>query len=553
MLLAASGAAGVGAALTGPGFGTPLATAGATSSPDATESSTTDEAESARENRTVVIAALARPNSLDPGLAVDTETERILRQVFETLITIDTETGSISPMLASDYEISDDQLTYTFTLREDVQFHDGTELTAEAVVQNLQRLGRLDQLYGSGTVQSTAPLAFPSVFGGFTDEDSCILDSVEAVDEYTVELQLSEPISFLLQALTLPAFGIASPEVLSEDDPTMVARHPSGTGPYRVSSAYDAEETTLELFEDYWQTVQGPEAVTVRALPRSFDRLRELNRGTVDVYDGITADNLRSLVQSGRLLLQRDPFSVLYLGFNLDHPVMADKEIREAAAYAINRNALVDSLFLEGTRPAHQFTPPALGVQTDAVPRYSYQPSEAQQLLEDSSYDGEPLPFYYPIHTTRSYLPRPEAVYAAVARDLATAGFRIQPKPVVWDEGYVDQLLGDDDRAFHLLGRNGGYRSPHSFLGPLFGARTREFQYSNDDVVDLISEARAEEDDDARILLYQEAAELIGEDLPALPLAFPISGLALGPRVSNYPMSPVLNERFRDIVMATDQ
>lgn len=499
----------------------------------------------------VAIAALSRPGSLDPGLAVDTETERISRQIFETLVSIDQETGSLTPQLAEDWDVSDDGLRYTFLLRSGVNFHDGSDLTADVVVANIRRWGRLNEIYGIDSLSRSAPLAFPSVFGGFSDQDSCVLDAVEADGEDIVVLKLTEPVVFLLQALTLPAFGIASQEVLSDDEPDIVDRSPIGTGPFIYTSLEngddDQDRTLLRKNAEYWGEANGVTEVEVRPLPKSFDRLRELNRGNVDVYDGITAENLQPLVQSGRLLLQRDPFSILYLGFNLEHPVMSEIAIREAAAMAINRSALVESHFLDGTSPAHEFTPAALGVHSDATRSYPHDLDQARQLLEDSDYDGEPLPFYYPIHATRSYLPRPEAVFAAIAADLTAAGFTIEPRPIPWDSGYVDELLDEDDRAMHLLGRNGGYRSAHTFLAPLFAQDSREFHYRNDDVVDLLNAARAERNSEDRADLYREAAELISNDLPALPLAFPISGLALGPRVSDYPMSPVLNEPFEQI------
>lgn len=508
--------------------------------------------DSARPAGHIVIASMSAPQSLDPGLATDTETERILRQIFEPLLGIESETGTVAPLLATGWEISDDELTYTFRLRRDVIFHDGTELTPEAVVTSIERAGRLDDLYGPGNISHSSALAFPTVFGGFLGEDECVLESVEASGSRAVVFTLSEPVAFLLQALTLPAFGIASPEVLSDSDPGLVSRTPIGTGPYRLVPS-DGEDTVLETYPDYWGSSDGPEQVLVRPLPKSFDRLRELNRGEVDVYDGITADNLRSLVQSGRLLMQRDPFSILYLGFNLDHPVMGEDLVRQAAARAVNRPELVENHFLEGSRPAYQFTPAALGVHSDAALRHSFDLTEARELLADSDYDGEPLTFYYPISTTRNYLPRPEGVYAWVAGNLSAAGFSIRPKPVVWGDGYIEVLMGDEDRAMHLLGLSGGFRSAHAFLGVLFGRSTREFNYTNPDLVELLGEARAETQEEPRAELYRQAAELLAEDLPALPLAYPISGLALGPRVADYPMSPVLNERFSEITLSDQQ
>lgn len=538
--LGASALTGVSAALLGAGI----------SGNESEEQSTGNGEDQSAESATrVIIGGVSLPASLDPGLAVDTETERICRQIFETLVGVDPDTGAASPLLAEEWEISDDELTYTFQLREGVTFHDGSTLTAETVVANFRRWGQLDYLYGFGNISRTTALAFPTVFGGYMDQDGCVLESVEAEDERTVVLTLSEPVVFLLQALTLPAFGIAASAALSDSDPGRLTRTPIGTGAYQLVSQ-EGGETRLQIFADYWNDATGAEEVVVRALPKSFDRLRELQRGRLDVYDCITADNLRPLVQAGRLILQRDPFSVLYLGFNLGHPVMSDPDIRQAAAHAVNRTPLVQNLFLEGSRPAFQFTPPALGVHSDSADRHGFDRAQARELLAESGYDGEPLVFYYPMATTRSYLPRPEAVFAALAADLTSVGFVIKPKPVVWDEGYVDQLLADDDRAMHLLGRNGGFRSPHSFFGPLFGQSGREFNYDTEEVRELLDQARAEPDDDQRADIYREVADLVAEDLPALPLAYPISALALGNRVADYPMSPVLNERFTDIVLA---
>ncbi|GAB3843541.1 ABC transporter substrate-binding protein [Nesterenkonia populi] len=503
----------------------------------------------------LIIGAVSAVGSLDPGLAVDTETERICRQIFEPLIGIDQETGGVAPLLAEDWETSADGLTCTLRLREGVTFHDGTELTAEVVVANFERWGQLDYLYGFGTIASSTPLAFPTVFGGFLDQETCVLESVEAEDDHTVVLTLSEPVAYLLQALTQPAFGIAAESVLSESDPGLVSRNPVGTGCYQLAErAEDERSLRLTAFEDYWGESPAAATVTVRALGKSFDRLRELNRGRLDVYDHITADNLRPLVQAGRLILQRDPFSILYLGLNLEHPVIGQHEVREAIARSVRRSALIESLLLDGSRSAFQFTPPALAVHSDDAPRYDRSLTTAAELLEEAGYDGEPLRFYYPMATTRSWLPRPEAVYASLARDLTEAGLVIEPRPVRWDDGYVEEMLADDDRALHLMGRNGGFRSPHSFFGPIFGQNglgmpSREFHYQSEEAWDLMDQARAEQDDEARDELYRELAEVIAEDIPAVPLAYPISGLALGQRVSDYPMSPVLNERFADVAL----
>ncbi|GAA3287961.1 ABC transporter substrate-binding protein [Nesterenkonia halobia] len=543
-LASAAGTLALGSRLAGGSGGSDASAAAHPGSQPSPASQQSGDAEEA-----VVVAGVSAVRSMDPALAVDTETERVCRQVYESLLGVDLDTGETTALLARDWSVSGDGLTYEFRLREDVTFHDGTALDADVVVANIRRWGRLDALYGAGTLSRTVTTPFVAVFGGFLGEDACALESVEAADATTVTLTLSDPIVDLPQALTMAPFGIASAETLDDDDPDLVARRPTGTGAYRVVEI-DDEQARLEAHEDHWDGAPQVPAVTVRTLPRAFDRLRELQRGAVDVYDYITADTLRPLVQSGRLILQRDPFSVLYLGFNLDHPVMSDVRIREAVAHAVDRDSLVQQHFLEGSRATRQFIPAALDVQSDDAERREHSRSAAEELLAEAGYDGEPLPFYYPMNATRSYLPQPEAIFAALAADLAAVGLRIEPRPVPWDDGYLDTMLGDEQRAMHLLGRNGGYRSPHSFFGPLFQQTGPEFRYDSAEVRDMLREARSTLDDEERADLYRQVAEHLAEDLPALPLVHPISGLALGGDVSDYPMSPVLIEPFREITLS---
>ena len=505
---------------------------------------------SAEEAEPFVISAVSQASQLDPALAEDTETQRISRQVFEPLVGVDRESGDTVPLLATSWSASEDGLTYTFTIRRGVEFHDGTSLTAEVVAQNIDRWSRLNSLYGEAHLKRRTALAFVSVFGGYADSSECLLDSVDAEDDYSVAITLKEPLVFLLEALTHPGFGIASAATLDDEDPGLISRDAAGTGAYRLVSHED-DTTRLEAFPAYWGDAPALPAVTVRSIPRSFDRLRELQRGTLDVYDYITADSLQTLVQSGRLILQRDPFSIVYLGFNLEHPALQDGDLREGIAHAINRGQLCEKHFLSGSQSAQQFVPPALAVASEDAQSYGYDRQRARRLIQRSSYDGEPLSFYYPLRATRSYLPQPEAVFASIAQSLTAAGITLRPRPVRWEDDYLGTLLDDEDRAMHLLGRNGGYRSPHAFLGPLFAEQSQEFRYDSAVVRRLIRDARSEEDEETRRELYQEAAEELAEDLPAVPLAFPISGVALGSRIADYPMSPVLDELFRDITPAS--
>ncbi len=169
----------------------------------------------AQQGGTLVFGATADPSNLDPAFASDGETFRVLRQVFEGLLT--TEPGGVEavPGLAEDYEVSEDALEYTFTLQEGVTFHDGTDFNADAVCFNFDRWHNF-----TGLAQSpSASYYYQAVFGGFADsDDPGIYESCEAVDETTAVIRLNRVTSKFPAALTLPAFSMQSPTALQEYD-----------------------------------------------------------------------------------------------------------------------------------------------------------------------------------------------------------------------------------------------------------------------------------------------------------------------------------------------
>jgi len=228
-----------------------------------------------------------------------------------------------------------------------------------------------------------------------------------------------------------------------------------------------------------------------------------------------------------------------------------DVLFRQAVAHAIDKNALIDGRFLNGTRSASQFLPQKLGVGTQDVENYGYSLELAEELLEESGYDGRPLPFYYPRNVSRPYLPSPEKLYAELSRQLIEAGFNIQPMPVEWSDGYVATVQQAGDRAFHLLGLSGSYQDPDNFVGALFGSESEEFAYSDPQLFSKINRARGLPEGDDRRAAYADISAQISRRVPAVPLAFPISALAMSPRVISYPVSPVMNEVFNRIELDT--
>ncbi|WP_205571689.1 ABC transporter substrate-binding protein [Arthrobacter celericrescens] len=497
----------------------------------------------------------AMPLGLDPALSNDSESYRVTRQVMEGLIGVDPSTGQTVPLLATEWSEGEDGLSYDFKLREKVAFHDGTPFNAAAVCSNFNRWYTF-----TPAIRNQAPgIMFKSVFKSFSDNASLSLfKGCSAPSANEVKITLTRPFTGFLQALTLPAFAMSSPTALAKQKANVLDRtldgqavsayasHPVGTGPY-VFSAWTKDKLTLTSYDRYWG--DRGQIATLNFIP--FDhpqsRLDALLSGKIDGYDLVTAGTFDSLVKHGKQIVQRDPFSVMYLGINQAVAPLQKLEVRQAIEYAIDKESLIRKFFMDNTAQASQFVPPKLSGFNNNAPALGYNPAKAKQLLAKAGYKGEPLKFYYPLNVTRSYLPTPEKIYAEISRQLTAVGFNIKPVPVDWEDGYLAKVQSPGHHALHLLGWNGAYSDPDNFVGTLFGERRGEFGYSDAQVFSKIDRARGMPEGPERNAQYDTINAQIAATVPAVPIAFPISALALSDRVEKYPASPVLNEVFTNV------
>lgn len=503
-------------------------------------------------------ATPAPPIALDPAVTADIESWRVTRQVLECLVTSDPDTGAPAPSLATAWTQSTDLLSWTFTLREGVTFHDGTPFNAAAVKANFDRWYAFSPQFRS----NHTGLAFTAVFKAHSDQASLsVYKRCTVVSEHEVRIELTQPLTSFLAAMTTPAFAISSPAALKagtadvEDQPSSgtkisrYAQHPVGTGPFRFRQ-WTKDSVVLESSPTYWGPRGQISQLTLVVYDTPQARLRALLAGTIDGYDAVTVQNIETLVRKGLQVVRRDPFSVMYLGMNQAVPLLQNDKVRQAIAMGINKDAVIKPFFLEDTKSASQFVPPKLSGFNAAGGFPAYDPEKAKRLLSEAGYKGEELPFYYPLNVTRLYLPDPEKVYAELSAQLTLLGLNIKPVPVDWADGYLQKVTTAGDHAFHLLGRYGSYSDPDDFLAPLFGAKSGEFGFFDAQIFSKIERARGLPDGNERTQAYQNVNGQIGSSAPAVPIAYPISAVAVSARVATYPTSPVLNETFNHVTLA---
>jgi len=497
----------------------------------------------------------SEPLGLDPALVSDVESYRITRQVLEGLVGVDQTTGQPTPLLATEWSQSDDGRAYTFKLRGKVTFQDGTPFDAAAVCTNFNRWFN----FPPALRQQATGTTFKGVFKAHADQAPLsIYKSCTAVAPDNVRIDLTQPFTGFLQALTLPAFAISSPQALAAEHADVLDQnrggepmsayglHPVGTGPY-VFGSWDTGSVTLNSNKNYWGDKGQIGTIKFVTYDHPQTRMQALLDGKIDAYDAVTVGNFDQLVKSGKQIIQRDPFSVMYLGMNQEVPILQNLKVRQAIEMALDKDTLIRRFFIDNTAQASQFVPPKLSGFNNNAPALGYNPDKAKELLAEAGYKGEELKFYYPLNVTRPYLPTPEKVYAEISRQLTAVGLNIKPVPVDWTDGYLQKVTSPGDHALHLLGWNGSYSDPDNFVGPLFGENTGEFGYQDPQVFSKIARARGLPDGKDRTAQYQTINAQIAATVPAVPIAFPISALALSDRVLKYPASPVLNEVFTKV------
>ncbi|GAA2197787.1 ABC transporter substrate-binding protein [Sinomonas flava] len=517
-------------------------------SPSATPTAVQPEA-------TFTFAVPSPPSSLDPAVTSDLESWRIARQVLEGLVAADPTTSEPSPALATSWQESSDRMSYTFTLREGVTFHDGTAFDAAAVKANFDRWFAFTPEFRA----ANPTMAFTHVFKAHADQASLsVFKACTVLSPSQVRIDLTRPFTALLRALTTPAFAISSPAALAAgtadalDQTASFGRlsrygqHPVGTGPFSFT-AQAPDRVELASYPKYWGERGQIAKLTLAVYDTPQSRVQALLAGRIDGFDPLTVDAVEPLVRAGFPIARRDPFSVFYLGMNQAVGPLQQEKVRQAIAMAINKDAVIRRFFLEDTSSAGQFIPPRLAGFNNSANFPGYDPERAKRLLAEAGYKGEELAFAYPLETSRSYMPSPAKIYAEISAQLTTVGLAIKPVPIQWSEGYLQRVTTAGDHALHLLGINGGYADPDGFLSALFGAKTGEFGYFDAQLFSKIDRARELPEGKDRTDAYQSINAQLAGTAPAVPIAYPISGVATSPRVESYPTSPVLAETFNRV------
>lgn len=469
------------------------------------------------------------PTNLDPRIGTDAQSENLDGLIFDGLVQRDAQMNLV-PDLAENWETPDSQ-TYVFHLRHGVKFHDGRALTAADVKFTLDSIRE-------GSLQTPKRGAFR------------LVDSVKTPDDSTVFVHLSEPYSSFLYNVTRLAIGI-----VPRGSTAAFASDPVGTGPFRFVGMTEDEDVVLERNPNYFGKVPKIDRVRFRIVPQAIVRALELRKGTADIggVNSLTPDMVIALAKQSNLRVEESAGTQLaYVAFNFDDPILSHREVRQALAYATDRESIVRYLLRGKARPADSLLPPNNWAYDGDVKQYPYDAAQAERLLDAAGFRRGPdgIRFHLTLKTSNEESARllgevlasqwKRVGVALDLRSLETATFyadisrgTFQLYTLRWT-GYTNQ----DPDIFDYV-----YNSKR--IPPLGANRGH---YHNSEMDALLDRQRIEMDRDKRKAILSQIQKLVAEDEPYIDLWYMDDVCVYQTRVAGIIIPPGGDYNFLDNV-----
>jgi len=462
------------------------------------------------------------PEHLNPFTATTIAISTINRNIFEGLTGIDNETAQPTPLLAESWTISDDNLTYTFKLRQGVLFHemDGVtyddgdrEFKADDWIWSAEKYASKDENV------SNHPETMDNVVGvdEFRDGTADHISGVKAIDDYTLEITLKQPDRLFF--LAGPAGVSVVPHEAYDQLGENFNNKPVGTGPFRFVEWLRDDHITLEANPDYWAEGQ-PKIAGVRFInvPDANTALGMYRQDQLDFLFGFPTGQRAATVEEFKDQYNELPgLNVRYFGFKMSTGFFSENlKVRQAFAHAFNRDLVWNDL-MEGARfPADLgYMPPSMPASTPAN-IYDYDLDKAAKLLEEAGFpNGEGIP---PIDLYVFSSAADELSLPVFQEDLRKLGVTLNIK--VEDASTYWTHIGEDEVIMFLSGWSAGVTDPSDVLNPLFMNGRDDTKYDNPQVDDLLAQAMIETDPAKLESLYQQAHDLITADSPWVVSAY---------------------------------
>jgi peptide/nickel transport system substrate-binding protein len=459
----------------------------------------------------------SNPTNLDPRYATDAASQHIDGLLFSSLLERDAQM-TLHGDAAESWETPDPQ-TYVFHLRKDLHFHDGHPLTSADVKSTFDFI--------------INPASKSPKRGAFR-----LVTSIEAPDPATIIFHLKEPYASFTINLIRPTTGI-----VPANAPPDFSRHPIGSGAFRFVSQSQDDEVVVERNPDYFRGAPPLANIRFRVVPDAIVRALELRKGSADIeVSSLTPDIIPVLAKQPALAVTERPgTNFTYLGLNLEDPILKNRHVRQALAYATDRDSLIRYLIHGQARIATGILPPNHWAYEPNVTQYTLDTTRAEQLLDAAGYprkpDGTRLHLTLKTSTDEQF----RVMGAALQEQWRKVGVDLELRPMEFATVLSDAVKGNFQ--LNLLRWVGANNDPDIFE---FVFNSKRFppdganrgHYRNPRIDALTDQIRTEMDQEKRKQLCSEVQKILADDLPYLPLWFTDAISVHRKALGDIPLSP---------------
>ena len=493
-----------------------------------------------------LVRLYADPPTIDPHLVSDATSSVITNEVFGGLVTLSLDYQPVLD-LAERCSVSDDGLVYTFVLRENASFQDGSTVTAHDVKWSIERAAHPD------TLSTTAETYLGDIVGVAEKLEGTATEvsGVRVVDDRTIEFTLDAPKAYFLAKLSYPTAYVLDQDQVTEDGSWL--DQPNGTGPFRLAQYDIGELLILERNEHYHL---GPPHIDSVHMILSGGTAMIMYENDEIHLTGVGTDDLPRLLDPNdplnpELHRSAQDFSVFYIGLNVNEPPFDDPKVRQAMNYAVDLQSIAENVLDNRVSQATGVIPPGFPSYNENLRGYSFNPDLARELLESSTYADALASGDFPRITltiSGSFGATVPTYLEVMLEQWRELGIEIDIQQTEW----ATFLQDVNDRKYQMfsLGWIADYPDPENFLDLLFHGESQNnhTSYSNPEVNRLLEEARVERDRDRRFEIYNQVEQMIMDDAPWIWTWYRGEGYALiKPEVSDYFLLQMSIPKYRYI------
>ena len=494
--------------------------------------------------KTLVYCSEGSPEGFDPALfSAGTTFDASSRTIYNKLVEFERGTTKVVPALAESWSVSDDGLEFTFKLRPGVKFQTTDYFTptrdfnADDVVFSFERQRLEDNPYykvSGGTWEYFQAMSMPD-----------LLKSVEKVDDMTVKFVLSRPEAPMIANLAMDFASILSKEyadkMLEAGTPENLNQQPIGTGPFQFVAYQKDAVIRYKANPDYWAGKAAIDDLVFAITTDNAVRYQKLKAGECQVMPYPNPADLDAMKADPAInVMEQEGLNVGYLAYNTQQAPFDKVEVRKALNMAINKQAILDSVFQGAGKIAKNPIPPTMWSYNDAVQDDPYDPDAAKKMLEDAGV----LPLsmkIWAMPVQRPYNPNARRMAELMQADFAKVGVEAEIVSYEWGEYLKLSREVDRDGAL-LLGWTGDNGDPDNFLAVLLGCDAvggqNRAQWCYKPFDDIIQKAKVISDQAERTKLYEEAQVIFKEQAPWATIAHSVVFMPMLTSVKGYKIDP---------------